>query len=291
MKTIPFGAALGLLLAAGATCAAPDEAALRKAVMLYASFDEAVRADYSQGGALTFQLRTSDPDQKNKWIISSGVPSKAFRIAPGKGISGGALECREVLPNNGRIFFPARLNTAYKKGGWGGAVSVWVNTDPNTQLKTGFCDPIQITQKGANNGGIWFDFNDAKPRDLRMGVFPALAEGQKAVPESDPNAPMVRVPGVGFKVGQWHHVVVTWNNFDTGRADAVAMLYIDGKLIGAVKDRDIAMGWDVDRAGVYVGVNYIGLLDELALFDRMLTAEEVALLHAKPDLLAGLKKP
>src|SRR5437870_1782678 len=85
---------------------------------------------------------------------------------------------------------------------------------------------------GSNNGGIWFDFNDAKPRDLRMGVFPAVAEGQKPIPESDPNAPMVRVPGVGFKVGQWHHVVVTWNNFDTGKPNAVAVLYIDGKRIG-----------------------------------------------------------
>src|SRR5262249_30153423 len=196
------------------------------------SFDEAVRADYSQGGALTLQMRTSDPEKKNRWIISSGVPSKAFRIARGKGIAGGALECREVLPNNGRIFFPARLNTAYKKGGWGGAVSVWVKTDPNRMLRTKFCDPIQISYRGANDGGIWFDFNDAKPRDLRMGAFPTVPGKQKPIPESDPKAPMVRVKDIGWKADEWHHVVMSWRNFDTGKPDAVATLYIDGKQIG-----------------------------------------------------------
>ena len=80
--------------------------------------------------------------------------------------------------------FPAKDNLAFKKGGWGGAVSVWINTDPNTLFYTKFSDPIQITHQGDNNGGIWFDFNDAKPRDMRMGVFPAVARARSA-PEKD----------------------------------------------------------------------------------------------------------
>jgi hypothetical protein len=188
------------------------------------------------------------------------------------------------------VFFPAKGNLAYKQGGWGGAVSVWLNTDPNKLLKTKFCDPIQITQQGANNGGIWFDFNDARPRHLRHGAFPAVAKGQTPINEEDPKAPMVRVPKIDWKAGEWHHVVLSWKNFDTGKADAVSVLYIDGKRIGAVKDRAIAMDWDMTRAGIYVVVNYIGLLDELALFRRGLTAAEVILLYGKPGLLAPLKK-
>src|SRR5207237_3596931 len=123
-----------------------------------------------------------------------------------KGVHGGALEAVDVLPRNGRIYFPAKGNLAYKKGGWGGALSVWCNTDPNKLLKTKFCDPIQITQKGANDGGLWFDFNDAAPRDMRMGVFAAVPTGGKAISESDPKAPMVWVRKVGFKADKWHHV-------------------------------------------------------------------------------------
>ncbi len=270
------------------TPAADDaETAVRKAVSFYASFDDEVAADFATGGK-TLSTRSNHPTEKGQFVFEKGFDPKVFRIA--KGIQGGALEVVDVLPRNGRVFFPVSGNLAFKKGGWGGAVSCWVNTDPNTQLKTGFCDPVQITQKGANNGGIWFDFNDAKPRDLRMGAFHALAEGQKAIPESDPNAPMVRVKGVGFKVGDWHHVVVTWKNLDTGKKDALASLYIDGQLIGEVKDREIGMNWDVEKAGIYLAVNYIGLLDEIALFGRELSAAEVALLHRKPALLTSLKE-
>jgi hypothetical protein len=277
-----------IALAVGWSRAADADApALRQAVTLYASFDEAVKADVG-GGALTFSTRSSP--EKGKFVFKKGFDDKAFRIAPGKGVSGGALEATDVLPNNGRIFLPAKGNIAYKKGGWGGSLSVWINTDPNKLFKTGFCDPIQITQKGANNGGIWFDFNDAKPRDLRMGVFPAVPEGQKGIAESDPAAPMVWVKGVGFKSGDWHHVVLTWQNFDTGKKDALATLFIDGKRMGQVKDRAIGMDWDLDQAGIYVAVNYIGLLDELALFNRPLTAAEIAQLHKNPGLLTPLKK-
>jgi hypothetical protein len=259
-------------------------AALRKTATFHASFDEEVRGDH--GGSLALHTRSKEKE-KGKFVFREGFDSKVFRIAKGKGIAGGALEVTDTLPNNGRVFFPAKGNLAYRKGGWGGALSVWVNTDPNRLLKTKFCDPIQITQKGANNGGIWFDFNDARPRDLRHGAFPAVPEGQKPIPEEDPRAPMVRVPKIDWKAGDWHHVVLSWQNFDTGKEDAVSALYIDGKLIGTIKGRALAMDWDLDRAGIYVAVNYIGLLDELALFRRALTAEEVQALHKNPGLMAA----
>src|SRR5437764_12562419 len=157
-------------------------------------------------------------------------------------------------------------------------MSMWINMDP-AALKLQFCDPVQITQRGANDGGIWFDFNDAKPRDLRMGVFPAIRPGVKPITEADADAPMAPVKAIGFKAGEWHHVVLTWNNLDTGKKDARADLYIDGKHRGTVKDRELAMQWAIDKTGVYVAVNFIGLLDEFALFDRPLTAAEVERLH------------
>ena len=39
-----------------------------------------------------------------------------------------------------------------------------------------------------------------------------------------------------------------------------------------------------------VAVNYIGLIDELALFSRVLTPEEIGLLRSQPAVLAGLKR-
>jgi hypothetical protein len=281
--------ALGLLWQACGLAQAGDAADLAKAVTLYASFDEQVAADVG-GGALTLSTRFNHPTEKGKYIVEPGFSAKAFRISKGKGISGGALEAVDVLPNNGRIFFPAKGNIAFKKGGWGGAVSVWIKTDPNRLLKTPFCDPVQITQKGANNGGIWFDFNNAKPRDLRMGAFPSIPDGQKGIGEDDPKAPMVRVPGVGFKQTDWHHVVLSWDGFDAGAAaKSAATLFIDGKQIGTI-NQPLAMDWDIDKTGIYIAVNYIGLLDEFAIFKRPLTAAEVGRLHQNPGALSHLAR-
>jgi Concanavalin A-like lectin/glucanases superfamily len=265
----------------------PDEAGLRKAVTFYASFDEAVKADF--GGSLTLSTRFNHPTEKGKFVVEKGFDEKVFRIARDRGKHGGCLEVVDVLPRNGRIFFPVKGNLAYRKDGWGGSLSVWINTDPDTLLKTKFCDPIQITEKGANNGGIWFDFNDARPRDMRLGVFSAVAEGQQGIKEDDPRAPMVWVKKVGFKSGDWRHIVLTWENLDTGKKDAQAVLWIDGKKIGSVTDHELAMKWDEDKAGIYVAVNYIGFLDELALFNRPLNEAEIGLLRNKPGVLSALK--
>jgi hypothetical protein len=273
------------LVAAAPAPAQPAGDDLKLAVTLYASFDEHVQADVA-GGAKMLSTRYNHPSQPGTFLVEPGFNDNVFSIARGRGVAGGgAMEATDVLPRNGRVFFPAKGNLAYDPKGWGGALSVWCQTDPNTMLKTTFCDPIQITEKGANNGGLWFDFNDAKPRDLRHGAFPAVAAGKKGIGENDPMAPLVRVPRVTWKTGDWHHVVLSWSGFDTGKADAVSKMYIDGKLIGEVRERPIAMGWDIDRTGIYVAVSYIGLLDELALFRRPLTADEVRQLHLRPGML------
>src|SRR5262249_11436725 len=137
------------------TAAAADDdstAALLKAATFYASFDEAARGDFG-GGQMELATRYDHPTEKGKHVFEPGFDAKIFKIAPGKGIHGGALEPVDVLPRNGRIYFPMRGNLAFRQGGWSGALSLWCNGNPNQLLKTTFCDPVQVTQKGANNGG------------------------------------------------------------------------------------------------------------------------------------------
>src|SRR5262245_23744913 len=182
-----FALPAAALFALAAGAADDDkEAAIRKAVTFYASFDEGVKGDFG-GGVLTPSTRYPDPKEKGKFTFEKGLAGKVLRIAKDKGVAGGALDCADVLPKGGRAFFPVKGNLAYKKGGWSGSVSVWIKTDADKLIKSRFCDPVQITQKSANDGAIWFDFNDKKPhRDLRMGVFPAVPAGQKGVKEDDP---------------------------------------------------------------------------------------------------------
>jgi Concanavalin A-like lectin/glucanases superfamily len=259
--------ALGSLSATGRA----DEATVRQAVTFYASFDEAVKADFG-GGDLEAGTRFPHPTEKGRFVFEKGFDDAVLKVAKGKGVAGGAFEATDVVPKNGWLYFPVKGNLAFKKGGWSGSVSVWCNTDPNRLIQAKFCDPLQITEKGYDNGALWFDFNDAKPRDLRFGAFTARPDGQKAVAETDPKVPLVRAPGNAGKAGEWHHVALTFHNLDTGKPDAVTALYLDGKRIGEVKDQAIAMAWDVEKARVYLSLGYVGLLDEFALFDRALTA-------------------
>ena len=279
-------AVLGLFGLLGPAAAADP---VLNAVTLYASFDQAVQADFG-GGRLTAGTRFNHETDKGRFVFQDGFDGSVFQIARGEGVQGAALRAADILPRNGRLYFPAKGNIAFRKGGWGGTVSFWQKTDPNTMLKTRFCDPVQITEKGANNGGLWVDFPDSTPRDFRLGAFPAQRPGQPPITESDVGAPLVVVKRVGFGVDAWHHVAFTWNNFDTGRADAEAALYIDGVFQGALKNREIAMDWDLEKAGIYFAVGYIGLLDELAVFNRPLSVEEIQRLHRELGLLGGVKK-
>jgi hypothetical protein len=290
---IPSCFAIGVV---GLACLQPsgaadaDEAAIRKAVTLYASFDDAVKMDFGSGDPVP-GTRSVDPDDKKKFLFDKGFDPKYFRIAKDKGIAGSCLEVLDLPPRSARLYFPARDNVAFRKdGGWGGAFSVWINTDPNQSLKTPFCDPVLITQKGLNNGSIWAHFNDAKPRALQAGTYPSIPDGQEPVPEEDPRAPLTRLKNVSFKAGEWHHILLSWDRFNTGKKDGTHTLYIDSKKVGELTAYEVGMDWDIDRTRVYFAVNLIGLLDEMAVFRRPLTAEEVALLHQKPGLLQPLKK-
>ncbi len=266
------------------------EALLRKAVTLYASFDEQVRMDFGRGER-TPGTRSVDPSDHKKFVFANGFDAKYFQIARGKGISGGCLQVVDLPPRGGRLFFPAKGNVSFQKdASWGGAFSVWVNTDPSRLLKTPFCDPVLITQKGFNNGSIWAHFNDAKPRALQAGTYPSIPDGQEPVPEDDPKAPLTRLKDVRFAAGEWHHLVLTWDRFNTGKKDATHTLWVDGKKIGELKEYAIGMDWDIERTRIYFAVNLVGLLDELAVFSRPLTADEVRLLYQKPGLLQSLEQ-
>src|SRR5262249_37470750 len=125
-----------IVLAGNLRAADAEEAALLQAISFYASFDAAPRGDH--GGDPLLWTRYDHPTDKGRHVYEKGYDARLIRIAAGKGVQGGALECAGELPRNGMLYFPARGNLAYKKGGWGGAISVWVQPRSDTP----FCDLV-----------------------------------------------------------------------------------------------------------------------------------------------------
>ncbi len=81
-----------------------------------------------------------------------------------------------------------------------------------------------------------------------------------------------------------------WDRFDTGRADGWTACYLDGRLVGEVRDRDATMGWDAGQVRFHLGSGLVGWIDEAALFGRPLTAPEIQRLFTAPGVLEPLKR-
>lgn len=261
---------------------------LRKAVTFYVSFDEKLEGDLGRGD---LRLWSYVNDGKKGKIGRLGYDTKKVSLSP-HGKFGGALETKGGLADGAFLYFPVakKLAIPTNGGGWGGAVSLWVKADLEKIGDKSMWDPVQITDKNWNDGSFWCDLADGKsPRDLRLGVFPAVPAvpaGQKAPSEKEAETIWVRAKASPFRSQTWHHIVLTWSNFDSGKPNGQADCYLDGKLLNRASDRQATMNWNPDKTRMMLGLGLIGQLDDIAVFNRPLTQDEITVIHASPN---GLK--
>lgn len=255
-------------------------------LIFYAPFDGGTDARLATGDG---QIYTAPPS-RDPTESRLGLDATVVAISEGKGRYGDALHF--MKKSREMVFFHGEKNTGYREKDWSGTISVWLSLDP-ADLKQQFADPIQITDKKYNNSAFWVDFTkDDTPPHFRMGVFPDWKVWnpedlkQNKIPETE--QPIVRAKGQHFRRDKWTHVVMTFSGFNTDGTGATAKLYIDGNLQGTVKDRRQVFTWDVSKATIRLGLGYVGLLDELSIFNRALTADEVQTLHELPAGLSGL---
>ena len=259
--------------------------ALADALTFHASFDNGLDADRAAADpALYTALSYDEQDQ-----AEPGLGNPAVMLAEGAGRFGHALRFTER--NQHAIFYRADGNIGYSPEGWSGTVSFWLSLDPATDLEPGFCDPIQITDAAYNDAAIWVDFTAENPRQFRLGVFGDLnvwnpdGLGPNDNPAFTDRLAVVDEPP--FAGDRWTHVAITYA--DLGQPGGTATLYLDGERVpGGADDIDEPFTWDVELGAIRLGVNYVGLFDELSLFDRPLTADEVRTLHALDGGVAAL---
>jgi Concanavalin A-like lectin/glucanases superfamily len=275
-------------LAVAGAPAAPIPTSLQEALTFHASFDHGPDADFGPGDHRLF----SAPSMKHPRTGTPGLPTNgAVSIAKGEGRFGDALRFHRKTPE--LVFFQGERNFSYAKLNWSGAVSFWLRLDPDTDLEAGFCDPLQITPREWNDGAFWVDFSkDERPRHFRLGAFADREvwdpnkRDYDALPASE--RPVVTVTRPPFSRDHWTHVVFTFANFNTGKKDGTATLYLDGKAQGTMSGWRNTVSWEPSEVIAMLGISYTGLLDELAFFNRSLTAAEVRQLFAVPGGVATL---
>ena len=90
---------------------------------------------------------------------------------------------------------------------------------------------------------------------------------------------MVTVKNPPFTSDDWTHVCFTWEGVNSDdQSDSKATLYLNGQLQGT-RQAPVRMTWDPKKVALMIGINYVGLLDELKVFDRSLNADQVRKLY------------
>ncbi len=253
---------------------------LREALRFAATFDAGYDADLAAGDA---RLHGAPAYGRHPEGTPGLVPEE-ITLAEDRGRIGHALEFKRK--GQGVVFYPAAENLSYNKESWSGTLSLWLSLDPETDLEPGYTDPIQVTDSGYDDAALWVDFTDANPRSFRMGVFGDVAawNPDKRSPDENPDFTnrLVVAEDRPFQRGRWTHVAITFSALNSGQGNA--SFYINGKLQGS-RTIPESFSWTEKEAKIFLGLNYVGLLDEVAVFNRALSEEEVSRLY---ELVGGL---
>ncbi|MEJ7607013.1 MAG: LamG-like jellyroll fold domain-containing protein, partial [Bryobacteraceae bacterium] len=75
----------------------------------------------------------------------------------------------------------------------------------------------------------------------------------------------------------WTQVVVTWAGL-TGSAGS-ASLFVNGKPVPPARTIAESFALEPQQLAIRLGVNYTGLLDDIAVFNRVLSEKEIAALY------------
>ena len=224
-------------------------------------------------------------DSVGRGSVKEGMLIKDVSIAKDAGVSGDCL--RFTKKSKQTLFFKSRETAQLApKPDWQATISFYLKLDPNKDLGDGYCDPIQIAGRKWNDGAIWVDFDNVKPRTFRLGVYPDFnkwnPKGLKAEQIPDRDRPLVTVTNPPFGSDRWTHVAISFSDINSTKdKKSNAKLYLDGELQGTI-NRKIEISWDDKNdpvSAIMLGLNYIGDFDELRVFNRSLSAKEIGWLH------------
>jgi hypothetical protein len=262
---------------------------LKSSLSLYASFDRGVDADVARGDASLWNAKNMEKREGAEKGLTSGG-EVAWDIDQGR--FGGSLRFGDS--KGPMVFYKAAKNFPELSSGWSTTVMFWLKADPIGELKEGFCDPIQITSKQWDDAAVFVEFEKrATGIPFRLGVYadkpvwnPTNRKFEDIPPAERPLAPVDKPP---FEKGKWTHVAFTLAQFNSGKADGVAQLYLDGKPAALLSPRNQMFTWQVEKAAIMLGLGYIGSMDDLAIFDRALTPQEIATVYQLPNGIASLQ--
>ncbi len=259
---------------------------LGERLSLAATFDKGTSADKAKGDA---QLYTGTSyDERND--AKPGLATTDVALIEGAGRFGDALAFKKK--SKAVVYYQSKDNINYQAKNWSGTISLWLSLDPEKDLEPGFTDPIQITDVGYNDAALWVDFSDKNPRSFRMGAYGDLAawNPKNIAPDENPAFTERLLPATDrpFGTGIWTHIVISFDQLNSD--NGTASFYINGKSQGS-RSIEEAFTWDLNQSKIFLGLNFVGLVDEVSIYDKALSEREVKLLYQLEEGVKALLKP
>lgn len=258
---------------------------LHSGLVFLAPFDEGVDA------TIGADRRLYTAESLKRENIVPGNHRKDVELLRETGRYGGALRFNDGAATAVTMF--RGTNMSYSDRDWSGTVSMWLRLSPDEDLRPGYCDPLQITDKTWNDAAFFVDFDKDLPRVFRLGVFPDYRSWNpmdtpwEKIPVS--SRPMVAVSKPPFKRTEWTHVAWTFTGLNIDRSVGHAELYVNGRSMGRLSN-PMKFSWQIEKTAIMLGIAYTGDFDELAIYNRPLTAGEIEALYRLPNGLAQGKK-
>jgi hypothetical protein len=258
-------------------------ASLAAALTFHASFDQGPDADVALGDR---RLYTIGPEAG---ALTPGLGDPPLAIAAGRGRFGAALAF--TAERSHVVGYRAERNVAYAPEAFRGTLSLWLSLDP-ADIPGRYCDPLQVTDKNYDSDCLWIDFtkNDT-PSDFRLGLFGNRGAWDVTNQAGQAEAffwRLLKVVEPPFARDRWTHLAITWDGVNSPPG-ARARLYFDGVYQGATGLIHEPFTWEVGQAMIRLGTgHYVGLMDDLAVFNRPLTPAEIGVLHGLDRGVADL---
>lgn len=265
---------------------AQSHAELSRALTFHASFDKDLNADFSKGDRTAYV-------KQGKEVIPA-VPNEDAKIADGAGRFGNALWFTKKAAFRPQYKNEGVLN--YNDKNWSTTVSVWLRLDPDKDLEPGYCDPVQIVGNDTKKGFIFLEWSkNETPRYFRYAIRPLFEIWNPTNVQWDEipfdKRPMVQVERARapFSRESWTNAVFTLENINNKSGKPAGRLYMNGELKGAIENWDLTFGWDPSQVLLVLGASYVGYMDDLAAFNRALSAAEVKQLFDLKDGVRSLR--
>ena len=214
-------------------------------------------------------------------------PSGLVSLWPGEGSAADSFGTNNGLLENGVSFTAGVVGSAFNFNGTNQYVRVpqapslnvsnqvtidfWMNADPST--------PIGSKLEGLVTADFYgIEINSSGPRP---GLYFYLSTNRETSYSSSAD---LNGGGMVFPAGQWHHVAATYDG-------AKIQMYLDGQQWGnpvpatgnispMLPNSFLTLGSEAGRACNCASRDYHGLLDEIDIFNRALSASEIQAIFA-----------